>query len=408
MSIIRKIYDTLCEHYDAQPVSKSWLNNPIEVIVGAILVQGSTWRVVSKILNLLRDRSLLTFHAIAEINESALSDLISSAGSRMKKAKRLKDIAQLFLNNGNGNINTFFARDIDQVRRELLKVNGISPGTVDNIILYAGKLPIYVVDPCTARIFLRHEIVPASASDADIQQLIHFELIPDDEPYGAKLFSEFQTLMVKIGQMFCTIPIPDCSRCPLAVLLPITGARNVNIQGERTIQSVSVILANKLKLKSNRPKIHELTSVQLQPLISVTKKQQSDIKKSKSQSQPKIISKNSNANVYTNANTSSSSSTNNAAEIKSNSYKTAADISDIDISQTAPKLDQTNQKPDIMLNLNDMEKRIVEQIGCEPVQIDLLVESTKLPIHIIRATIAILEMRKILRQVEGNRVERIG
>ncbi len=53
-----------------------------------------------------------------------------------------------------------------------------------------------------------------------------------------------------------------------------------------------------------------------------------------------------------------------------------------------------------------MERQIVEQLGIEPVPIDSIVQTTGLPIHLVRAKIAILEMRKIVRQVEGNRVRR--
>jgi endonuclease-3 related protein len=372
MSIIRKIYDTLREHYDTQPIVNSWLDNSTEVIIGAILAQGTTWKIVVKILDLLRARSLLSFRAIADADDKLLSNLISSAGFQIKKTKRLKDIAELFLSCGNGNVNTFFARDIDQVRQELLKVQGMNPGTVDNIILYAGKLPIYVVDTYTMRIFLRHEIVPSDTNSADIQQLIHFELTPDEEPYGAELFSEFQTFMIKLGKTCCGIPQPDCSHCPLAVLLPATGARNINIPDEVTIQTVPVILAKKLKLKPDRPKIPELTPTQLQSTLLATKKQTTT--KKSPQPQQKIIPQNTNPHTVN--------------------------------KPIAVKQDQPQQKSTAELKLNDTEKLIVEQIGYEPTQIDLLVQSTKLPIHVVRATIAVLEMRKILRQVEGNRVER--
>ncbi|MDR1290016.1 MAG: hypothetical protein LBK06_02320 [Planctomycetaceae bacterium] len=378
MSIIRKIYDTFREHYDTQPIVNSWLDNPTEVIIGAILAQGTTWKIVVKILDLLRARSLLSFRAIADADDKLLSNLISSAGFQIKKTKRLKDIAEIFLNCGNGNINTFFARDIDQVRQELLKVQGMNPGTVDNIILYAGKLPIYVVDTYTMRVFLRHEVVPSDANSADIQQLIHFELTPDEEPYGAELFSEIQAFMIKLGKTCCSIPQPDCSLCPLAVLLPATGARNINIPDEVTIQTVPVILAKKLKLKPDRPKIPELTLTQLQSTLHSTKKQTTTKKSpqppSQTQPQQKIIPQNTNTQTIN--------------------------------KPVAVKQDQPQQKSTTELKLNDTEKLIVEQIGYEPTQIDLLVQSTKLPIHVVRATIAVLEMRKILRQVEGNRVER--
>jgi len=41
------------------------------------------------------------------------------------------------------------------------------------------------------------------------------------------------------------------------------------------------------------------------------------------------------------------------------------------------------------------------------VPIDEIVLSTQLPVHIVRATIAVLQMKKVVCQVEGNQVRRI-
>ncbi|MDR1485279.1 MAG: hypothetical protein LBT09_10705 [Planctomycetaceae bacterium] len=372
MSVIRKIYELLCEHYEVQPVVRGWFIDPVAVVIGLVLVQGTTWRVVVKILELLRSRSLLSFRGIVEADEELLSDLICSAGFQVKKVHRLKEISRLFLSYGDGNVLPFFARDVDEVRRELLRVRGLSPGVVDNIILYAGKLPIYVVDLYTSRIFRRHEIVPDSAGDADIQQFIHFDLVPDEEPHGAELFSAFQALMVKIGRTYCGVPVPDCSQCPLSELLPAAGAKNINIKEEPTIQIIPLILANKLRLKPNRPKIHNVKPERSQEIISVTKKQ-------KKQKTEKIET--TEKNFHT-------------AQVPQEKVKlTQNKIADKELNLTE-------------LNLTDIEKRILGSVDLGPVQIDWIVQETTLPVHVVRATIAMLEMKKILRQVEGNRVER--
>jgi endonuclease-3 related protein len=382
MSVVREIYEVLCEHYDSRPLESGWLGNPVEVVIGSVLAQGTTWRVVLKVLELLRARSLLNFRAIVEADGVLLSDLIRTVSFHVKKTQRLKDIAQLFLSYGNGNINNFFARDIDLIRKELLRVQGVNPSTVDNIILYAGKLPIYVVDIYTARIFRRHGIVHRGASDADIQQFMHFELVPDEQPCGAELFSVFQTLMVKIGRTFCNISQPNCVRCPLSVLLPESGVCDIEIQDESTIQIIPVILANRLRLKPNRPKIPALSPTQLKPIISEAKQQQQPKTKNQiTQTPPKPKSK-------------------TKQKIATNTQHKK------DQTQQPPQPQQQNKQLDKELNLSDVEKSIVDKIGFEPVQIDQVVQATQLPVHIVRANIAILEMRKILRQVEGNRVER--
>ena len=56
--------------------------------------------------------------------------------------------------------------------------------------------------------------------------------------------------------------------------------------------------------------------------------------------------------------------------------------------------------------LNETERKIVEAIGNEPMPIDEVVSAVQLPVHIVRATIAVLQMKKLVRQVEGNQVKR--
>jgi endonuclease-3 related protein len=375
MSILRKIYETLREHYDVQPVKDWWLDNPVDVIIGSVLAQGTTWKMAVKILDLLRGQSLLDFRALKAVDENLLSNLIKSAGFQTKKVRRLKELSEIFLRCADGNVNTFFARDVELVRQELMRINGIAPATVDNIILYAGKLPIYVVDPYTVRIFLRHEVVSESANNADIQQLIHFELTPDEEPYGAELFSEFQAYMVKLGNTFCTMPTPDCSKCPLAELLPINGPRNENIPIETTIPTIPIISANRLRLKKNR-KLPTLKFTQIQTKNTNTTK----TKNSKPQTtQPKTNEQKQNITNTQKINIQKNNNIDNS---------------------------QKNQIAPAPIKLNETEQKIFDQIGYEPTQIDSIVQTTNLPVHIVRASIAILEMKKILRQVEGNRVAR--
>jgi predicted Rossmann fold nucleotide-binding protein DprA/Smf involved in DNA uptake len=57
-------------------------------------------------------------------------------------------------------------------------------------------------------------------------------------------------------------------------------------------------------------------------------------------------------------------------------------------------------------DLNETERKIIEAIGNEPMPIDAVVLAVELPVHIVRATIAVLQMKKLVCQVEGNQVRR--
>lgn len=328
MSIFRRIFETLREYYETKPPQIWWPEDPLEVVVGAVLVQGTNWKSVSGVLETLRERNLLDFRRLRETDDDELATLIRPVGFQAKKTRRLKELAELFLARSGGDTASFFARDPETIRRELLTVSGIGPGTADNMLLYAGKIPVYMVDPFTRRILVRHEIVDGKAKDADIQDLVHRELTPDEEPYGTRLFGDFQALIVRIGRDYCDKSSPACGRCPLAPFLPSNGPRDIEI-------------------RTTGPSRRDRPSDAAPPAV---------VGPTRSNPEARPVS---------------------------------------------------TPKPIEELGLDDTERKIVERIDSEPVSIDVIVQTTGLPVHLVRATIAILEMRKIVRQVEGNNVRRV-
>jgi endonuclease-3 related protein len=317
MSVLRQIFETLREYYAANPDYIWWSENPIEVILGAILVQGSTWKSVDKVLNDFRTKELLDFNKIVQQTDEQLAELIRSVGFQTKKATRIKAVAQLILEQSRGDLDRYFARDVDVIRRELMSISGIGHGTADNILLYAGQAAIYMVDTFTDRILRRHDIADKFARQTQIQELIHRELTPDESPYGAKLFQKMQEFLVRLGRDFCDKSRPDCFHCPLNIYLPEGGAVGL--------------------------------SATHAPKEPATKK--------------------------------------------------------VSIGSPSPPMSQP--KPVEELELNETERKIMEAIGGEPTPIDTVVLASQLPVHIVRATIAVLQMKKIVCQVEGNQVRRM-
>jgi len=327
MSVLRQVYETLRDYYAVNPDYLWWPENPIEVILGAILVQGSTWNSVEKVLNNFRTKELLDFNKIVQQTEEQLAELIRSVGFQTKKAARIKAVAHLILERSGGDLDRYFARDVDAIRRELLSISGIGHGTADNILLYAGQVPIYMVDTFTDRILRRHGIADKFANETQIQELIHRELTPDESPYGAKLFQKMQEFLVRLGRDFCDKSRPDCFHCPLNIYLPEGGAVELLTTPART------------------------TSARKEPPRKMSANPQS----------PPVSSPQSVETVVVET-----------------------------------------------LDLNETERKIVEAIGEEPIPIDSVVLASQLPVHIVRATIAVLQMKKIVCQVEGNQVRRIG
>lgn len=58
------------------------------------------------------------------------------------------------------------------------------------------------------------------------------------------------------------------------------------------------------------------------------------------------------------------------------------------------------------LQLNEQEQAVLQAVGEEPTDIDLVIHRSRLPTHRALATISVLEMRHLLQRVSGNRLAR--
>ncbi len=202
-----RIYERLLEELGPQ----YWwpADTPLEVIVGAILTQNTSWKNVERAIQILKEQGLLDFQALREVPVSHLASLIRSAGYYNQKARKLKGFIEYVQEHWDGNLHRFLSQEKDELREELLRVRGIGPETADSIVLYAAHQPSFVVDAYTHRIFSRHGWVPDEVSYLELQEFFMSNLEPD-----TSLFQEYHALLVRTGHRFCRRR-PNCDPCPL-------------------------------------------------------------------------------------------------------------------------------------------------------------------------------------------------
>ncbi|MDD5015768.1 MAG: endonuclease III domain-containing protein [Atribacterota bacterium] len=209
--ILLKIYNSLYHYFG--PLHWWPGDTPFEIMVGAILTQNTSWSNVEKAINNLKKEKLLKPQKIYNLSQEKLAQLIKPSGYYNIKAQRLKNFLDLFVKEFEGSTNEMFSDDSKELRKKLLKVNGIGPETADSILLYAGNKPFFVVDAYTKRIFSRHELISKDDSYCQIQEFFIKNLDRD-----VKLFNQFHAQIVMLGKTICTRRNPDCTKCPIAFL----------------------------------------------------------------------------------------------------------------------------------------------------------------------------------------------
>jgi endonuclease-3 related protein len=192
-----------------------------EVIVGAFLTQNTSWKNVELALKNLRRAGVLSVGGIREISCTGLEQLIRPSGYFRQKSARLKNFVGFLDTFHRGSLKLMFKKPVEQLRRELLSLNGVGPETADAILLYAGKLPVFVVDAYTRRIFERHRLVAEGAKYEELRQQVESAFRKLDDNSSSELashFNEFHALIVEVGKRHCG-PVAKCEGCPLQPLL---------------------------------------------------------------------------------------------------------------------------------------------------------------------------------------------
>lgn len=200
------VYRRLLEHYGPQgwwPAKTSF-----EVVVGAILMPQTAWRNVEHAIANLREDGLLDLGRLAGSPIGTIRRHVRVAGLHASKPARLQGFCRHVRDMWGGDLDRFLDRDVDDVRRDLLRLPGIGPETADSILLYAGHHPTFVVDAYTVRIGRRIGLFRSR----DLRRVkAAFEA---RVPRGLGTYREYHALLVEHAKARCR-PRPRCSGCPL-------------------------------------------------------------------------------------------------------------------------------------------------------------------------------------------------
>ncbi len=260
--------------------------DPFEIVVGAVLTQSVAWVNVEKALENLRAAGALSPAGVHALPDESLAALLRPSGYYTVKARRLRAVVQVVMEEFGGDLRRLLALPLPALRARLLGTYGIGQETADDIIVYAAGQPSFVVDAYTVRLFTRLGLGPepvaiaprqsrpaagtakraAGAASAEVVVTARtaapvasagadgaVAAIPppqgpplvlpllDPRRYAAwqaffmahlppdiSLFNEYHALIVRHGVMRCRKRIPHCAGCPLLVLCP-TGQGLVSL-----------------------------------------------------------------------------------------------------------------------------------------------------------------------------------
>ena len=179
MSEIIRIYKTLLRRYGPQgwwPVTPIGETEPrygvpietdrqrLEVALGAILTQNTSWKNAKRAIVNLNQHELIDRQKLKRMRVEALAPIIRSAGYFNQKAKKIQ---------------AFVSYEGTVSRDGLLSIWGLGPETVDSILLYAHGIPSFVVDAYTRRYFCALEIMMGNESYDDVKRMFERAILQE-------------------------------------------------------------------------------------------------------------------------------------------------------------------------------------------------------------------------------------
>lgn len=202
----RRIYQELLAVYGP---SGWWPgDSEFEILVGAVLTQNTAWTNVEKALANLKSANLLSPQAVIDTEPARLAKLIRPSGYFNVKTKRLRAICLWVVERGG--IDNLHKLSTAELRAALLEVHGVGPETADDILLYAFRRPVFVVDAYTRRIFSRLGLITGTEHYETLRQSFEMALGED-----ISVYCEYHALIVRHAKHVCR-KTPLCEQCCLA------------------------------------------------------------------------------------------------------------------------------------------------------------------------------------------------
>ncbi|MBP2258436.1 endonuclease III domain-containing protein [Virgibacillus alimentarius] len=197
------IYKKIYAHYGPQ---RWWpADTAFEMMVGAILVQNTSWRNVEKALENVAP--YLYPKRMRSLKEAQLAQLIRPSGFYNIKAKRLKAFLHWFRDH-QFDVCSLKGKSREDLRKELLGIKGVGQETADVMLLYGFDKPVFVVDAYARRIFYRFGYdMPGSYDPFRIE-------VEGDLSQDLLFWKEFHALLVEHAKQHCKAK-PICDGCPL-------------------------------------------------------------------------------------------------------------------------------------------------------------------------------------------------
>jgi len=179
-------------------------SDPLELLIATILSAQCTDRQVNEVTKTLF-KKYRSMHDYIAASQEELEKEIYSTGFYRTKAKNIKKMCEMLVNNFNGKV--------PDTMEELVTLPGVARKTANIVLSGAfGKLEGIAVDTHVKRLSFRLGLTDKIDQDKIEKDLM--ELVPRND------WDNFSLLLINHGRNICNARKPACDKCVLNSLCP--------------------------------------------------------------------------------------------------------------------------------------------------------------------------------------------
>lgn len=182
--------------------------DPFKLLIATILSQNTNDKNSIRAYDRLEEKIGIYPHKLARADIKDIEGAIRIGGLYRQKARAIKEISRIILDNYEGDLNHILKKPIEDARRTLLSLPKIGYKTADVLLLFSAGKSVFPIDTHITRISKRLGIVNERARYEEIrlkwQEILkpeHYELI--------------HLLLIKLGREICKPRKPSCEKCPI-------------------------------------------------------------------------------------------------------------------------------------------------------------------------------------------------
>ncbi len=194
---------------------------PFKTLIVTIISQNTADRNTSRAFERLSKRFEIKPEVLAKAETSQIEETLRVAGLYKNKAKTIKTISTIILEQFHGSVQPILSLPLEEARKTLMALPGIGPKTADVVLLFSAKQPTIPVDTHVNRVAKRLGFAPANGDYNAVRTSLQSLYNPRD-------YLAVHVLLIAHGRRYCKARRPLCEQCPVNTHCPSRGLWDKN------------------------------------------------------------------------------------------------------------------------------------------------------------------------------------